>query len=48
MSQLIVAMCKNGGIGYRDRLPWVCKKELELLSKENFDKLQSIKFSLFS
>jgi dihydrofolate reductase len=32
--ELIFAMDKNGGIGYRNRLPWKCKKELEIFKSK--------------
>jgi dihydrofolate reductase len=30
---LITAICKNGGIGYKSKLPWHFKKELQYFSK---------------
>lgn len=39
MAHLIVAMCKNGGIGIRNRIPWKCKSELNLFRKKTMNKI---------
>ena len=34
MAHVIVAMDAKGGIGYQNRLPWVCKEELALFNRK--------------
>ena len=31
--KLIVAICKNGGIGYKNKIPWHLKKDLQHFKK---------------
>lgn len=33
-SEIIVAMDKNGGIGYQGKIPWKCREELKLFSEK--------------
>jgi dihydrofolate reductase/thymidylate synthase len=37
MIELILAMTKSCGIGYQNKLPWVCKKELSLFETKTMD-----------
>lgn len=38
MTQLIVAMTKDGGIGLNNKLPWSCKEELQLFKTRTLNK----------
>jgi thymidylate synthase/dihydrofolate reductase len=38
MTQVIVAMNEKGGIGYQNRLPWECKKDLALFRQKTLGK----------
>jgi thymidylate synthase/dihydrofolate reductase len=38
MVQVIVAMNEKGGIGYKNRLPWDCKEELDIFKRKTLGK----------
>ena len=38
MVEIIVAMNEKGGIGFENRLPWKCKKELEIFKQKTLGK----------
>lgn len=39
MFELIMAMDNNGGIGYKNYIPWSCKEELSLFKEKTMDKV---------
>ena len=39
MFELIVAVDKNYGIGYKDKLPWKCPEELKLFQEKTMDSI---------